>query len=123
MSSGPTLPTMLLDQGSWDLCVDAAGNLAVALPPYSTAQDVSSAIRTFLGECWYNTSLGVQYQGEILGENPQLSFVRSQMEAAALSVPGVVSATCSLQAVNGRQLTGQVEFTDVNGVTQTIQIG
>lgn len=122
MTAGPVLPTLLLDQGAWDLCVDAAGNLAVAQPPYATAQDVSSAIRTFLGECWYQTDLGVQYQG-ILGKNPSLSFVRAQMEAAALSVPGVISAVCTLQAVSNRQVTGQVQFTDSGGTTQTIPIG
>ena len=114
---------MLLQQGAWDLCVDAAGNMAVAQPPYATAQDVCSAIRTFLGDCWYDTSLGVQYRPGILGTKPSLAFVRAQMEAAALSVPGVVSAICILQAVSGRQITGQVQFTDVNGVTQTIPIG
>ena len=122
MSAGPTLATLLLDQGSWDLCLDAAGNFAVAKPPYATAQDVSSAIRTFLDECWYNSSLGVQYQN-ILSKNPPLSFLRSQMEDAALSVPGVISALCTLQAVNGRRVTGQVQFTTVDGTTQTIAIG
>lgn len=122
MSAGPTLATLLLDQGSWDLVIDAAGNMAVAKPPYATAQDVSSAIRTFLGECWYDSSLGVQYRN-ILGKNPPLSFLRSQMEDAALSVPGVTDALCTIQAVSGRSVTGQVQFTTVDGTTQTIAIG
>jgi hypothetical protein len=122
MSAGPTLATLLLDQGSWDLCLDASGNIAVANPPYATAQDVSSAIRTFLAEVWYDSSLGVQYQGKILGQNPPLSFIRTQMEAAALSVAGVVSATCTINAIVGRSITGQVQFTDINGVTQTVAI-
>lgn len=123
MTTGATLPTLLLQQGAWDLCVDAAGNMAVAKPPYATAQDVSSAIRTFLAECWYDTTLGVQYQGTILGKNPPLAFVRSQMEDAALSVPGVIAAICTLQSVNGRAVTGQVQFTTTDGTTQTITIG
>ena len=122
MSAGPTLATLLLDQGSWDLCLDAAGNMAVAKPPYATAQDVSSAIRTFLGECWYDSSLGVQYRN-ILGKNPPLSFLRSQMEDAALSVPGVTAALCTIQSISGRSVTGQVQFTTVDGTTQTIAIG
>jgi len=114
--------TLLLDIGSWDLCLDAFGNVAMASPPYSIAQDVSSAIKTFLGEVYYDTTLGVQYFGKILGKNPPLSFIRTQMEAAALSVPGVVAATCTISAVAGRQVQGQVQFTDVNNVTQTLQI-
>lgn len=116
------MATLLLDQGSWDLCLDANGNIAVANPPYATAQDVSSAIRTFFGEVYDDTTLGVQYFGKILGKNPPLSFVRSQIEAAALSVPGVVTAVCTIQAISGRAITGQVAFTDVNNVTQTLAI-
>jgi hypothetical protein len=114
--------TLLLDIGTWDLCLDAFGNMAVAAPPYAIAQDVSSAIRTFLGEVFYDTTIGVQYKGKILGKNPPLSFIRSQIEAAALSVPGVVSAVCTIQLVNGRQVTGQVQFVDVNNVTQTLSL-
>lgn len=112
--------TLLLDIGTWDLCLDAFGNVAVAAPPYAISQDVSSAIRTFLGEVYYDTSLGVQYLGKILGKNPPISFIRTQMENAALSVAGVVAAACTINAVNGRQVQGQVEFTDVNGKTQVL---
>jgi len=66
------MDTLLLDLDNWDLTVDAAGNWAVASPPYAIAQDVASAIKTFqlqagpndpvLGECWYDNtrkSIGV----------------------------------------------------------------
>lgn len=114
--------TLLLDIGTWDLCLDAFGNMAVADPPYAIAQDVSSAIRTVLGEVFYDVTIGVQYFGKILGKNPPLSFIRSQIEAAALTVPGVVSAGCTIQAVNNRAVTGQVQFVDVNNVTQTLSL-
>lgn len=114
--------TLLLDQGSWDLVLDAFGNIAIAAPPYALAQDVSSAIRTFLGEVYYNTALGVQYFGKILGKNPPLSFIVAQIEAAALSVAGVVSAVCTISSVSGRAISGQVEFTDVNNTTQVLSI-
>lgn len=114
--------TLLLDQSSWDLCLDANGNIAVAQPPYALAQDVSSAIRTFLGECWYDTSLGVPY-GNILGKNPPLTYLIAQMEAAALAVPGVVSAICTITSVKGRMVNGQVAFTDSSGTPQTVSLG
>lgn len=123
MTAGPTLPSMLLDQSNWDLCVDANGSIAVAQPPYATAQSVSSAIRTFLAECWYDTSLGVPYSSSILGKNPPLTYLIAQMEAAALSVAGVVSAVCTIFSVKGRAVTGQVEFTDSDGNTQTVGLG
>lgn len=114
--------SLLLDQSSWDLVVDAYGNIAVAGPPYSVAQDVACAVRTFQSEVFYDTSLGVQYFGKILGKNPPLSFIAAQIEAAALSVAGVVSATCTINSVSGRSISGQVKFTDVNNVTQVLQI-
>lgn len=119
---GAPYSTLLLDQGAWDLCLDANGNIAVAQPPYALAQDVASAIRTFLGECWYDTSLGVPYRN-ILGKNPPISYLIAQMEAAALTVPGVVSASCTIQSVKGRTVTGQVAFTDSSGATQTVSLG
>jgi hypothetical protein len=123
MSVGAPLATMLLDQSSWDLVLDANGNIAVAQPPYASAQDVSSAIRTFLGEVYYNASLGVPYFGNILGKNPPLTYLVAQMEAAALTVPGVVSAVCTISSVSEGSVTGQVEFTDSSGTTQTISLG
>lgn len=123
MSSGSPLPTLLLDQGAWDLCLDANLSIAFAKPPYATAQSVSSAIRTFLGEVYSDTSLGVPYFSNVLGKNPPLTYLIAQIEAAALSVTGVVSATCTISSVKGRAVTGQVVFTDSNGNTQTVALG
>ncbi|AJJ19826.1 hypothetical protein [Yersinia intermedia] len=53
--------TLLLDRTAWDLVLDANGDIAMASLPYSIAQDVASAIKTFIGECWYDTSQGVPY--------------------------------------------------------------
>jgi hypothetical protein len=107
--------TLLLDQTLWDLCVDAAGNIAVASEPYSLAQDAASAIRCFQGEVWYDTTQGIPYLTQILGFYPPLSLVKSYFQAAALTVPGVVSATVFITSLIGRELTGQVQITDSNG--------
>jgi hypothetical protein len=123
MSAGPTMATLLLDNDNHDLCLDANGSIAVCQPPYATAQSVSCAIRTVFGECYYDDTLGVPYFGQILGKNPPLSYLRAQMEVAALSVTGVVSAICTINSVIGRAVLGQVQFTDVNGVTQTVALG
>jgi hypothetical protein len=122
--SGTTLySSLLLDQSNWDLCVDAKSNIAVARPPYSTAQDVACAIRTFFGEVYYDKTLGVPYFGKILGQDPSLSYLRAQIEAAALSVSGVVTATCSIESVTARKVTGSVVFTDSSGQQQTVSLG
>ena len=110
----PAMQTLLLDTAAWDLVADAAGNIAVASPPYALAQDVASAIRTFLGEVYYDTSLGVPYFQKLLNQSPPASLFQTYMVDAALTVPGVVSATCVIESLNlkTREVTGQVQFVD-----------
>lgn len=111
--------TLLLDCATWDLCSDAAGNIAVASDPYSMAQDVASACRLFLGELWYDTTQGIPYFDEILGTSPPTSFIQAQLVNSALTVPGVVEATAvSLSFIDG-VYTGQVQFSDVSGTLAT----
>lgn len=110
--------TLLLDRTTWDLCLDANGNIAVASDPYSIAQDVASAVRTFLGECWYDTTLGVPYFQQILGRFPSLTVVQTLLANAAATVPGCFSPVVVIQNVVGRALTGQVQFRDTQGNAQ-----
>ena len=67
--------TLLLDTVAWDLVLDSNGNIALAQPPYATAQDVASAIRLFLGELWYDQTQGVPYWQQFLGFNPTTSQI------------------------------------------------
>lgn len=116
------MDTLLLTQNVWDLCLDAAGNIAKASRPYSLAQDVASAIRLFLGELWYDTSKGVPYFEQVLGHTPPLTEFQALMVRAALTVPGVVSAQCILASFENRTVTGQVVFVDDAGNTQTVTV-
>lgn len=108
--------TMLLDVLSWDLAIDASGNIAVADEPYSLAQDASSAIRLFLGKLYYDVLAGVPYE-RILAQPPNVPLLKSYMVAAALTVPGVVSAVCFISSIADRSVTGQVQVTNSNGQT------
>lgn len=114
--------TLLLDIAQWDLVTNAAGDIAVAEDPYALAQDVASAIRTFLAEVWYDQSLGVAYFQQILGQAPPISLFEQLMSEAAESVTGVASAACSISAFADRRVTGRVTFTSDNGATQTVSI-
>lgn len=102
--------TLFLDPTSWDLALDVNGDIALAQEPYSLAQDAASAIRLFVGEAWYDTTQGVPY-GTILGKAPSASYIKAQLEKAALTVPDVASATCFLTSLQGRSLGGQVQVT------------
>jgi hypothetical protein len=119
------MDTLLLDTVLWDLTVDAAGDIALATEPYSLAQDVSSAVRLFQGELWYDTSQGVPYMTKILGQSPPLAVFQEYMVQAALTVPDVVSAVCVIESYDlaTRAIVGQLQFVDVNGNNGSIALG
>jgi hypothetical protein len=108
--------SLLLDTVKWDLCLDAAGNIAVASNPYALAQDAACAIRTFQGEVFYNTRDGLPYWESVLGKFPPLALMREYFIAAAMTVPGVVAARVYFLSWEGRRLKGQVQITDKAGV-------
>lgn len=112
--------TLLLDTVTWDLVLDVNGNIAVAAPPYATAQDVASAVRTFLGECWYDTTLGVPYFQQVLGQFPSLAQLKSMLIKAAAAVPGCYNPVCYISSVSGRTVQGQIQFTDSAGNAQVV---
>src|SRR5579859_1555101 len=111
------MKTLLLDTVTWDLVLDVNGNIALADEPYALAQDAASAIRTFLGEVYYDTTLGVPYQ-QILGQAPNIAFLKAKLEQAALTVPDVASATVFISSIQGRAVSGQVQIVNTSGQTQ-----
>lgn len=112
--------TLLLDTDAWDLVLDASGNIAMASPPYSLAQDVASAVRTFLGEVFYNTTQGIPYFDDALGKLPPAALLTQLISNQALTVPGVVSVQTAITAFNAREVSGQIQFTDESGVTTVV---
>lgn len=121
MTGTPPYNTMLLDTAAWDLVADVSGNWAVAAAPYAPSQDACSEIRTFLREVYYDTTRGLPYFQQILGKAPPpVELVRSRMQAAALTVPGVATAKVFFTSFTARQLSGQIQVTDVNGNTSAV---
>ena len=107
--------TLLLDNTTNDLVLDAAGNIAVASEPYSLAQDAASVIKTFLGECYWDTSLGIDYFRLVFkGPPPSISTLKQLFVNAALTVPGVSSAQCFFTNASGRMLQGQIQVTSAS---------
>ncbi|HIE4429970.1 TPA: hypothetical protein ACXM9H_000941 [Burkholderia multivorans] len=108
--------TLLLDTQTWDLVADAYGNIALASEPYSIAQDVASAVRTFRSEAWYDTSVGVPYWQDILGKRPPLPLIKKDINTEARRVKGVQAAQCFITSMKDRVATGQVQVTTADGV-------
>lgn len=109
------MKTLYLRPDSWDLTLDSTGNIALAAEPYALAQDAASAIRTFIGECIYDTSIGITYWDDILGHAPPIELMRAKFVEAALTVPAVVEAKVFITSVD-RTLSGQVQVRDASGV-------
>lgn len=116
------MDTLLLAVNTWDLVLDASRNIARASAPYALAQDVASAIRTFLGEVWYDDTLGIPYFSQVLGHTPPIAVFQEYMVNAAMTVPGVTSAVCVISDFDpdSREVAGQVQFTDDSGQTATV---
>lgn len=116
------MKTLLLDAVAWDLVADVSGNIAVASDPYAPAQDAASAIRLFLGELWFNTSLGTNYFGLVLGKTPSIALLKNAFNNAALRVPGVVSAKSFISSFKNRTIEGQVQLTDPSGKVTAVAV-
>jgi hypothetical protein len=108
------MASLLLNPDTWDLMVDAANNIAKVEAPYTLGQDMACACRLFQGELYYDNTQGVPYFN-ILGQFPPLQFVKNAYVQAALTVVGIVKAVCFIASLVDRQMTGQVQGTDING--------
>lgn len=106
----------------WDLSLDSSGSLVVLSDNAAILQDVCSAARTWLGEVLYDTGQGVPYDTDILRSDVDLSFYASEVEDAAMTVPGVAAATCHLATPDTtRQLRGVILLTFSDGSTDYAQ--
>ena len=114
------MDTLLLDRDLWDLCLDSNGNIAVAEEPYAIAQDVASAVKTFQGEVFYDTTIGVPYFGQVLDQFPPIALFKSLVEQAALTVPEVVKAQCLIASYQNRVITGVVKVIDTTGAALNV---
>lgn len=114
------MKTLLLDRTLWDICLDAAGNIAVASEPYAIAQDVASATRLFRGELWYDTSKGVPYFEQILGRAPPLGVLKAKLTEAAKTVPLVDTVKVFISSGDNRVVVGQIQITDTGGTTSVL---
>lgn len=107
--------TLLLDRSTWDLVLDANGNIARATEPYSLAQDAASAIRTYAGECYWDTTIGIPYMTRIWGKRPSVSTLKQIFQNQVIAtVPDVASCTVFIVEATDRRIGGQVQVTSAS---------
>lgn len=109
------MSSIYVDNDSWDIAVDASGNIAIATGAYTLALEAACKIKTFAGELYFDTTQGIPYFSEILGQQPSIEYMRAAFTNAALSVSGVVSAKVYFSAFTDRTVSGQVQITDQTG--------
>jgi len=114
------MTTLLLDTDQWDLVLDANGDIALASEPYALAQDVASAVRTVLGEVYYDSNQGIPYFQDVLGKLPPTALLIELINNAARTVPGVVSVQTIITSFTARTVSGQIQFKDNTGVTHSV---
>jgi hypothetical protein len=108
----------LLLSATWDLALDANGNIAVALEPASLAQDAASSIQTYLGEYYWDTTVGVPWLTQVLGVNPPppLSLLKQLLIDAALAAsPDIATAQVFITGFSNRSISGQVQVVSTTG--------
>lgn len=107
----------LLNPLTWDMMVDGSGDIAVCTGGFAIAQNAANAIRLFLGEYFYDTTLGQNWFGTTLGKMPPLQLVKAEAIDAALSVQGVASAKVFFSSFAKRAIGGQVVIVTSSGQT------
>lgn len=126
------MDTFALNAASWDLTVDATGNLATfgdSTPGNATgpgmrlAQDVAARCQSWRGEVYYDTTQGIRYD-QILGAAPNLPLLQAAMQREALKVPECATAIANLSIVRGavRGITGTLSVSDASGNTGVVQL-
>lgn len=109
------MDSLLLDRTTWDLIVDADRNLAICSGPYSVAQDVACATRTFEGELIFNLGLGIPYFETILGHTPPLQLIQARITKEALTVPNVTAARTIISDSDNGNISGEIQIIDTEG--------
>lgn len=106
---------------TWDIYLNAAGDLFLADQDSSIAQDVASSVKTFEGECWYNNTLGMPYFQAIFGRAPPNSFVVDNIKKQAFTIDDVVSVNVQGIGLKNRNVSGVIVINaPTNPITVTI---
>ena len=106
----------------WDLTIDGSGNIQMISGASALEQDVASAAMTFYGEVYYDSTVGVPYFAQVFGQSYSPSIAARLIQSAVLDVPNVASAQVTLNSLASREVSGNINFVDVNGAALGVVI-
>lgn len=108
--------TTLAGGDDWDIKLDESGNIAVLSGAEAVAMDVACACQVFLGECYYDNTLGIPYQTNVLGKKFSGSYLAQKLKAEALKITGVSEAVATVLINRGtRKVSATIRVTDNDG--------
>jgi hypothetical protein len=115
-----------------DLAVDPAtgdllligGRAQLVTGAPAVAQAWETHLTLFLGECFRDLSLGIDYQNTVLVKNPSYTVLRGIFARASRDTPGVKDVTDMRFALNARTrvLTVTAAVTYVTGEEDTLRL-
>lgn len=118
-----TFATAKLDTSSWDLTLDGFGNIAVATSSEAVAQESASACLVFYGECYYDNTLGIPWDAQVLGKPPSTVYIAQKMQNEAKKLPIVDQAICTVYFDREtRSARGRMLLTDTEGNTAQVNL-
>jgi hypothetical protein len=106
------------------LTADSSGNIALADPDLSVAQDVACSILLFKGELYYDTTQGVPYYQTVFKQNYSGSLISNILRQIALQTTNVADAQVNITNFDytTRKLTGKILITTNSGVSLNVNI-
>lgn len=118
-----TITTLKLDTDTWDL-TSHNGNIATVddSDGEQQAQDAASACRLFLSELWFDTTQGVPYWQQMLGQLPPISLIESNFVTAAETVTNVESASVEVISLMNQPVSRTLRFNENRVVTGTVSV-
>lgn len=79
-----------IDPATNDLHLDASNNLATVTGAHAVGQHVRQRLKTFEGEWFLDTTAGVAWIGQLLGQNYDPALAEAVVKAEILDTDGVV---------------------------------
>jgi hypothetical protein len=103
-----------------DLYLDKQGNISVSTDLQAILEECAEAARTLLGECIFNTTIGIPYQQVIWVGVPNIAQFTAALRQTFLSIPGVTEVI-SLMAEQQTDPNVSTQSADVLTFTAIIQ--
>lgn len=93
------------------------GNVSFVRGIDAIKQHLTIRLRTFAGEWFLNTKIGIPYFTDVFKKSPDLTVLNSVFTKAILDTPGIISLNAlSFDLINTRQLSITLSATTSAGV-------